>query len=303
MTKLNPWSVQIELVEGCSRQCSFCGINAIRKKPGNLKFMSEDLAERCAENLSLLCPDARYEFAMHGEPTLHPDRLGMITVFRHYLPRAQFQLTTNGSWLRGAMPERLSSLFQAGIDFVVMDTYEPERAQLMEEAHGCRGSCDVLGFYDECQALGISPWHNHRRKLHHKLILMDDLSLRDGEVWSRSVQNHAGSSPARPVPPIPLGKTCTNPFRELTICWNGDVNICCMDWRHELVMGNVSEDRLREIWFGPRFQAARAVLQSKNRRFVPCSRCDKGAGARSGLLPRCSAPTLEQMRLIGVFRC
>jgi tRNA A37 methylthiotransferase MiaB len=28
-----PWSVQVELVEGCNRICGFCGINAIRSKP------------------------------------------------------------------------------------------------------------------------------------------------------------------------------------------------------------------------------------------------------------------------------
>ena len=35
-----PWSVQIGMVEGCNRLCTFCGLNAIRTKVGeNIKYM------------------------------------------------------------------------------------------------------------------------------------------------------------------------------------------------------------------------------------------------------------------------
>ena len=43
-----PWSIQIELAEGCSRLCSFCGLNGIRDKPGNYKFISPILMEKLA---------------------------------------------------------------------------------------------------------------------------------------------------------------------------------------------------------------------------------------------------------------
>lgn len=289
-----PWSVQLELVEGCTRQCPFCGINAIRSKPGDFKFMTKATALRCATGLASLCPTARYEFAMHGEPLAHPQRLDMIGLFRSALPDAQFQVTTNGAWLSGDIRGRAQELFDAGIDFIVLDTYEPEREKLRKSALMCRDVFDVLDFY----ANNVQVYANHRRKLNRTIVLMDDIGLRDGESSQRVVLNHAGSNPSKLPISVSLASTCTNVFRELSVCWNGDVCVCCMDWRHEQVMGNVNEQSPQEIWIGERFQAARAMLQSHDRRFRPCCRCDKKAGPRVGLLPKYPPPTDEQRALL-----
>ena len=79
---------------------------------------------------------------------------------------------------------------------------------------------------------------------------------------------------------------------------DGDVNICCMDWGHDYVCGNVNTTRLSSIWGGPEFEAARAVLGSKSREFSPCNRCNAGPGARSGLLPKYPPPTEEDKKVV-----
>ena len=44
-----PWSVQIGMVEGCNRLCTFCGLNAIRTKVGeNIKCMEISTAHKIA---------------------------------------------------------------------------------------------------------------------------------------------------------------------------------------------------------------------------------------------------------------
>lgn len=298
----SPWSVQIEFVEGCDRLCPYCGLNAIRDKPGNLRLMDMDTLANAARGFADLCPTARYEIAMHGEPLLHPQRLGLLSWMRRWLPRAQIQVTTNGAWIRGNMRDRVQHLFAAGVDFVVLDTYEPERRKLQQDAWKCVDVFNVLDFYEDCVPNDISPWHNHHRKLRNTVILMDDLGHRTGEVKSRVIVNHAGSNPLAPRVMEPRCTTCTNPFREMAVCWNGNVCICCMDWKHEQVMGNVNEDSVKAIWMGERFEAARAMLSAKDRSMAPCFRCDRNAGARAGLLPKYPAPTLAQRRLLGVRR-
>ena len=49
----NPWSIQIELVEGCNRMCKFCGINGIwaDTKDRRIRAMPTDLAFNIADNI------------------------------------------------------------------------------------------------------------------------------------------------------------------------------------------------------------------------------------------------------------
>jgi radical SAM protein with 4Fe4S-binding SPASM domain len=261
--------------------------------------MTMAIAERTAMECAALAPDARYEFAMHGEPLANPRYPELIAVFRAYLPKAQIQVTTNGRALmktQAGMDARVSELLYGppDVDFLIVDTYEPERTKLQAMIRALPADkVRVLDFYNDLAPVGISPWANHHRKgqLQKSVIIMDDLGARDGEVGSRVINNHAGNNGT--MIGEPLAKTCTNPFRELSVCYDGNVNICCMDWGHEYVCGNVMRETLDEIWWGTRFTAARHYLQAKQRAFTPCSGCNKGAGARAGLLPKLPQPTAE----------
>jgi len=300
-----PWSVQLELTEGCNKLCTFCGLNGIRSAPGKpYHFMPPDLAEITATQLAVLCPKARVEFAMHGEPTLNPQWREIIGIFRQHLPDTQFQLTTNGrSWIRktnngeNGVQANAIKAFEAGIDIVILDTYEPERRKLQELAKAC-SRVNVMDFYEECIPKGISPYYNYHRKITGLVIIMDDIGLRSGESASRTLMNHAGNAADQPVPSVPYSRTCTQPFREITVCYDGDVNICCMDWGHEYTCGNVKDQTLHSIWWGPEFTAARKVLQQKERGFSPCDRCNAKSGTRAGLLPKLSLPNKKDLEAI-----
>lgn len=303
MVTNKPYSIQIEFVEGCSRICSFCGIQSIRNKAGNFKMMDSNLAKKIAFEISIFCPNARIEFAMHGEPTMHKDYIGMINIFRNALPITNMQLTTNGVRFRkGNMKEEVLKIFDAGIDYIILDTYYPERDELRKAAFEINGQDGIVveDFYDDWVPNGKSPWHNHHRKIKKTVLLMDDLQARDGEISSRQIVNHAGNNKGKPQMAEPLKKTCTMPFRELSITWNGNINLCCQDWKHELVIENVGQKTIEEIWHSERFEAGRAMLQNKNREMKPCNKCDIGSGSRSGLLPKYPQVTDKQKEIVNM---
>ena len=287
-----PWCFQVELVEGCSRICSFCGINAIRAKPGGYKFLHEDLAGKIAFEIGQLNPKSRIEFAMHGEPTMHPDYTRIFSIFRVLLPDASMMVTTNGVRFLKNMQRSLDAIFESGIDFVVLDTYYPERDKLREEAAKLVGIV-VRDFYDDLAPKGWSPYANHHRKYQRFVCLMDDISARVGEHAARKIHNHSGSNPEGVYIDAPLQKTCTKPFREMSITWNGEIRLCCEDWVGDYVCGNAGEHTLSEIWRGIGFEAGRAKLQNKQRDFGACLNCDAGSGVRVGLLPKYGPVTPE----------
>jgi radical SAM protein with 4Fe4S-binding SPASM domain len=125
---------------------------------------------------------------------------------------------------------------------------------------------------------------------------MDDLALRNGESSTRVIDNRGGHA-GRPVG-VPLAKTCTMPFRQGVVTWQGNLILCCMDWRQEFVAGNVNKRPLPVLWRGKKMEAARAFLQNKMRDFRPCKTCDRNSGPRAGLLPKYPPPTAEQARLV-----
>lgn len=297
-TNERPWSVQVELSEGCNRLCTFCGLNGIRNAPGKFKFMTQETASIVASEMACLAPTARYEFAMHGEPLMNPEWDSIIGLFRMNMPKAQIQVTTNGIvTLKRGMQRTFDMAFAVGVDFIALDTYYPERDRLWEEVAKLEG-IEVVDYYKDWQPVGKSPYANYRRKVQRTVVVMDDISRHQGEARQRTLFNHAGSNPLGKVPPEPLKKTCTIPFREMSICWNGNVNICCMDWKHEFTVGNVVRDGARAVWNSPAFGAARRVLQSKSREFTPCNKCDVSSGTRVGLLPKLPPPTEEDWAVV-----
>jgi len=304
-----PWVIQPELVTGCSMRfgsgsgglCHFCGLNAIRSGPGNYEYMSDGTVEKIVEQMVDFCPTARVEFAMRGEPLIHPKARDIVAHFRDRLPKASLMLTTNGDVLRGHLQERVTQLFDAGLNLLLLDTYYPKerRDALREEALAFVGA-EVVDFFRDWAGRGRSPYSNQRGK--KILCVMDDLSVHDGEHGSRLVKTHAGANPTSQIPES-LRRTCSRPFRELVIHSDGSVPLCCDDWRQEFVIGNVCEMTLREIWRHPRMEAARARLYQADRAFGICASCDAPSAPRFGLLPVYSSPTNEQVMLTeGTFR-
>src|SRR5690606_13968250 len=91
---------------------------------------------------------------------------------------------------------------------------------------------EIIDYYDEWAPIGKSPYYNHGRKVQRTVVLMDDLKVRDGEHSSRQVKTHAGANMEKSISE-PLHRNCGRPFREVTVAWNGDITLCCDDWRKE----------------------------------------------------------------------
>src|SRR5450631_2938097 len=91
-----PFAAQIELSEGCQLYCDFCGLQGIRTiKEKNFKFMSASTAESIASQIELAGWNPRIEFAMHGEPTMNPEYILIVNIFRQYLPKHHIMMTSN----------------------------------------------------------------------------------------------------------------------------------------------------------------------------------------------------------------
>lgn len=277
-----PNAIQIEPTEGCNLYCDFCGLRGIRERAGGPYFnMPEPTATAIAQQIKAAGWTARIEFAMHGEPTMHPDLPGLIRTFRTCLPTNSLMLTSNGGGLVHDPATQVAALFAAGLNTLALDDYQDVKYLTQLRA--------TLPAWAQQQGI---PWyeyprdskgHPHRRMLPHARRITVLADIREaGHGTHATLSNHAGA--AAPLNDRMAGKRCARPFRELAIRWDGGVALCCNDWRGIYRIGNVNAIGLRALWQSPAFVAARKKLYHGLRDFGPCRGCDDRS-YRVGLLP------------------
>lgn len=287
-----PFAVQIELAEGCNLRCTFCGLSGIREpKKHDFKFMTEKTLRSLLRQIGELGWNPRVEFAMHGEPTMHPDYVGMIKVARESAPRLQLMMTSNaGGLMRKPGPlANVLALFDAGLNVLALDDYDGvnfvDKVRQAVRATSERGP-EMLGdmkIYEYPENKDGSP-HMRVGLKERKLVYIQAI---DSAVKGNHslLNNHAGAGAPKVGSDHPSQtQRCAKPFRELSVRWDGSVAVCCNDWRGEYKCGSVVKDGLDAVWNGASMSAARRKLYHGQRDFGPCAGCD-AISYRVGLLP------------------
>ena len=271
-----PFAAQIELVEGCNLRCTFCGVNGIRGTERTYKYMTLKTANNIAKAMSAAGWNPRIEFAMHGEPTLHPDAPAIVAIFRKWFPKNSILMLSNGGGLVKESAARVAALMAAGLNTLGLDEYDGINLvpKIMEQVKSTPGY-EVFTYPDDPDG------NPHRRTNVRRVVHIRPINT-NTEGTHATLNNHAGAG--APKNDRGMGKRCAKPFREIAFRWDGSVAICCNDWRGELALGNINTDTLASIWDGPVAQAARKKLYNGLRDFGPCNGCD-ATSYRVGLLP------------------
>ena len=288
-TQSPPYAIQIELSEGCNLYCEFCGLRGIREeKVKNYKSMSPDTMASLAEQIGKARWNARLELAMHGEPTMHPQFIEMVSILRKHLPRNQIMMTSNGGGLlmHGGPPVTIPGLYQAGLNILALDDYQSAKIvpKIREKLPAVLERMVELGLklpVYEYPGDGLGNPHRRVDVRERMLTIMRDISIATKGTHS-SLNNHCGA--AAPLNDRAAGKRCAKPFREMSVRWDGRVALCCNDWRGVYKCGNIMTDGLIAIWSNAAMDAARRHLIKGERVFSPCKGCD-AISYRVGLLP------------------
>ena len=304
MKQAPPFCVQIELTEGCNLRCSFCGLSGIRGKDNDFKFMSLSTAHLIAQEIRIFGWNSRIEFAMHGEPTMNPDVVEIIDIFRTELPKAYLLMESNGGGLVGNF-HRIKELFDAGLNTLALDQYEgislvPKIVDKIYAAPDSdQPSADVEFFrYPSCGPKGNPHQRNRKKRL--VVVAPIDTSTKGTHA---TLNNHCGAG--APLDFGATGKRCAKPFREMSFRHDGGVAICCNDWRGRYPIGNIHDSSLGTLWHSERMEAARRRLYRGQRDFAPCLGCS-ALSYRVGLLPDAKGkedlppPTLRDVQTISM---
>jgi radical SAM protein with 4Fe4S-binding SPASM domain len=213
---------------------------------------------------------------------MHKGLAEMIAAARRHNPGAFIMVTSNGGgWQKDAYA-RIAALFKAGLNTLALDDYKHSGGWVTNIKAQLAPYEDVASWrvhHYPSDPKG-NPHHRHKEQ---KLVYLNDIE--DNSTGNHQLTNQGGASFA--AKKEPLAQRCAKPFRELSVRWDGNVAICCDDWKGTYKVGNVNDMPLQDIWYHPRFEAARRKLYAADRNMgasAPCTGCDVRT-YRNGLLP------------------
>ena len=266
-----PFCVQIEMVQGCNRDCSFCGTAGMEKK---VYQMDERMLMHTAELLRNFKFDGRILLAGHGEPTIHGNLGKMVMILRRYLPKSHITLFTNGYGIF-KRPQLLHEIFESGANAIMFDEYSDHLIE--DDVRNLEG---ISRYKIERLQAGVPMFDKSKKR---RVLIAPAIDAGDDSLASHKLCNHCGAG----MPPLekPMERRCTIIFRDFLIRYDGNIAICCNDFRGEYYVCNINDCMtFEEAYYHPRLEAARRRLMNNDRNFFPCNVCNEKP-IREGLLP------------------
>lgn len=255
-----PRIMALEFTNVCNLRCPYCASQTgpVRGQRG---FMADSTFARIASQLR--------EFSLQtlrviggGEPTMHPRFAEFATQLRGAARVST--LTTNGQ----LFSEKNSRQTAASFDIVEISVDGSDATEY--EKYRVGGSFKKL-------LSGIELLRSAAAQEHSKMVLHIRIMLKVSDIervsdlrhyWGQhadsvSVQHlfdrtGTGTNLFTIMPKVEGSfRQCEYPFKAMGICWNGDVPLCpAIEERLKvsdggMLLGNVNEESLLEIWHGP----------------------------------------------------
>ena len=283
----------IELTNKCPMKCVMCPRTNNMTRPQG--FMDYRLFQRAVDELALANPSFAREHVIwlhhFGESLLHP-RFG--DCIRYASSKGVLTgLSINPFMLREAVAEELVCAEPAAL-YISLDGHDDEsfyRIRGMKK--GYQVSHDRLMDFLELK--------NRRGARIQIVVSMIDFPLNEESIQAR--RGYWGSLPGvdqfllksfsawdgnagdikslaykscRNADAVDTSEVvCTLPWEVMTIAWNGDVVPCCYDYDAKVVLGNMGEQTLSEIWNGEKMQSLRKEFITNKVANPLCKNCEK----------------------------
>jgi len=226
--------VVIEPTDLCNLRCRHCGTQKIAAdKKG---FMKMDLFKRLLdENKQLSC----IILTRNGEPLMHPKIFEMIKYARG--KKIYVAMFTNGLLLNDG---RIEKLFESGLNEI---NFSMEGINAYYEHN--RGADYNLLKSIIMTVLRKRKERNSFLKVGINSAVTDKLCHAENvkKEWGALV-DHINVEPLMGQKSKVRRAPCRTLWRNLVITWNGDVLPCCVDMKKELLIGNINNKPLRQIF-------------------------------------------------------
>ena len=274
-----PISIHLEVSSLCNLSCIHCPPQMVELKALQRKYEHMDIAlfDKCMDEIDQW-GDRHLGLHEDGEPLLHPKIIYILDRVKRNNNHIVY-LTTNAHRLD---EEISNSIIKNKID-IINFSIGAYSAEFYEKVRG-KGFDKVLknihSFLDLCKK---SNW---KTRIKMQIIDLPEFEEMQNEIinfkkyWKRydveldiwkkltwSVLD-GKQSPVRRYP-------CFSLWQYLFVNSNGVVSPCCVDWRHELAIGNAYEKSLKDIWLDQPLKNLRQYhIEGREKEIPLCKNCN-----------------------------
>jgi radical SAM protein with 4Fe4S-binding SPASM domain len=279
-----PKTVQFETHSACNAACVFCPYPlTIDSQPKGR--MSEELFQKIVDEIAHHRV-RRISPYSNNEPFLDPKMVERFRYIHRRVPGSKIVLTTNGSRLDEATVDGL--LEEDALHALYISFQGVEKAGYEASTRGSLVFEKTLANVERL----IEKWKKAGGEKRFKIVVtMVATNLIDTEkavaFWhAKGVQSkwtpleNRGGNIAIANQLSPDGKPleryadCTRLFKQAYILWNGDMVLCCTDYTRRVVLGNVAETSIEQVWNAPKAVSIRRLFSEGHMDQLPlCKDC------------------------------
>jgi len=253
--------IEFSLVGLCNRRCDFCPwsdpewrSSHVPNVAGNddVLHLPIEVYEGIMKDLNKVGFKGGIIYSAFSEPFLYKHLEEVIKISKEQCPESRIEVVTNGDFLT---IDKLNAFFEAGLTRIDVSVYD--------------GPDKVKPFEDLRVEAGLNKEQFHIRERWY---------APEEHFGIGALSNRAG---ANIMPEINVNKLntslkrkCFYPFYQLIVDFDGAVLLCNHDWDKRLILGNVKETSILDIWNSEKYKEVRENLANANRNHSPCNRCD-----------------------------
>lgn len=286
-----PFIINVDPADSCNFKCGFCptGDNSLMKKVGRpLSTMKFETFKKIIDDLSEFPnPIKVLRLYKDGEPLLNPKFPEMVKYAKESGKVLRVDTTTNGSLLN---PQLNRKLIDSGIDRINISVEGINAEQYMSfskykidfekfvdnirDLYNSKKNCeivvkingDVLSPEDEIFFKETFENISDSAYIEHIMSCWPEFDLRDGLEVNKEVALYGQS--------IKEVSVCPYVFYSFSVNSDGNVSLCFLDWARKLLIGNIKDNTLKEIWTGEKLKDYQRMFLEGNRKTHPiCKNC------------------------------
>lgn len=274
-----PRAVQIQTTSLCNARCVFCGyMDTYKVLPQG--HMDDDLFKKIADEC---CSHyvGRISTYLMNEPLVDPkqaERLAYINRKKKFVTKTK--INTNGALMT---PDVSEALIESGLRHVWVSVQG-----YSEDTYRQSMGLSLTKVLDNIDALLDLKEKKNAKFPKVSVTTLDTKIVHDEIEYARKywadrdvrfkihhVDNRRGTDLGElSMHEQKLKRNCDLFLKQAYILYNGDMIICCHDWRRTVVLGNVREQSISEIWNSDRFKRIIREYQAGNyRNCKVCAKC------------------------------
>lgn len=309
-----PFLLYVDPASACNFRCSFCPtghVDLVRGGTYQRGILHWEIFEKMIDDLCAFDDPLRVmRFNKIGEPLLNKKLPDMIRLAKQKARVGSIDFATNGALLSESLIE---NLVDAGLDRMNISLEGINAEQYKQHAkvdidfddfvtrvkwlYANKGRCEITikipanYINDEERTVFLDTFGDHCDRIFVEELASIWPEFDVGERSGLSISETHQYSQANEKKDV-----CTYIFYAMSVNADGTVSACCPDWNQKLLIGDVKEQSLKEIWQSQAMQDLRVLhLQGKRCDNDTCRSCGHIDTAQVDNIDAFKADLLERL--------